>query len=477
MSPSELISRDPCTGEVIWRGPVVDAAGLDALVRRARSAFADWEDARLERRREIALRFADLVRQDREGIARLISRETGKPYWETLTEADSVAVVAISIRAQDARAGDSITEAGGLRAAIRHRPHGVLAVIGPFNFPGHLPNGHIVPALLAGNAVVFKPSEKTLASGLRMAELWAEAGLPEGVFQTAPGAADVGRALVGHDGIDGLLFTGGAAAGRSIHRALADRPDKILALELGGNNPLVAWDVEDAEAAAHLIVQSAYVSAGQRCSCARRLIVPAGAEGDRIVEALVALTDRLRVGAPFDEPQPFLGPVIDSAAADALLAAQDALERSGADAIRKMRRLTPALPLLTPGLIDVTAVAAPPDEEYFGPMLQVRRVETFEAALAAASATRFGLAAGLIGGDEALWKTFWRGVRAGVVNWNRPTAGASSAGPFGGIGESGNHRPSAYYAADYCAWPVAGLEAPTPAFRIETGLVAAGESA
>lgn len=478
MSPSELVSYDPCTEEVVWRGASIDAAGLDVLVRRARSAFADWEETPLEGRREIALRFAAAVRENREAIARLISRETGKPYWETLTEADSVAAkVAISIRAQDERAGETVSEAGGLRQAIRHRPHGVLAVIGPFNFPMHLANGHILPALLAGNAVIFKPSEKTPASGLRMAELWTQAGLPEGVLQVALGAGDIGRALVTHEGIDGVLFTGGAAAGRSIHQALAGRPGKILALELGGNNPLIAWDVEEAGIAAHLIVQSAFVSAGQRCSCARRLIVPAGADGDAIVEAVTDLVDRLRVGTPFEEPQPFLGPVIDNAAADAMLRAQEGLERAGARPIRTMRRPAQGLPLLTPGLLDVTAVADPPDDEYFGPLLQVRRAETFDEALIVASATRFGLAAGLIGGDEALWRRFWRGVRAGVVNWNRPTTGASSAAPFGGTGDSGNHRPSAYYAADYCAWPVAGLEAAKPAFRIETGLFAAGESA
>ena len=474
MSTSELISFDPCTDEVVWRGPVVDGAGLDAIVTTARRASADWADTGVDARRAVALRFAGAVRADREAIARLISRETGKPYWETLTEADSVAAkAAISIRAQDDRAGESVTEAGGVRQAIRHRPHGVLAVIGPFNFPMHLANGHIVPALLAGNAVVFKPSEKTPASGLRMVELWREAGLPEGVLQVAIGGGEIGRALVAHAGIDGVLFTGGAAAGRGIHQALAGRPDKILALELGGNNPLIAWDVAALEDAAHLIVQSAFVSAGQRCSCARRLIVPAGAAGDGIVEALTALVDRLRVGGPFDDPPPFLGPVVDNTAADALLEAQAGLLAAGARPLRVLERVRGDRPLLRPALLDVSGVPTLPDEEYFGPLLQLIRAATFEDALAAARATRFGLAAGLIGGDEALWRRFWRGMRAGVVNWNRPTTGASSAAPFGGVGVSGNHRASAYYGADYCAYPVAGLEAPTPAFRIDTGLAAA----
>jgi succinylglutamic semialdehyde dehydrogenase len=182
------------------------------------------------------------------------------------------------------------------------------------------------------------------------------------------------------------------------------------------------------------------------------------------------LTDRLRVGGPFEDPPPFLGPVIDNDAAASLLAAQEGLLSRGGRAIRRLSRTLPDRPFLRPGLIDVTGVADRPDAEMFGPLLQVIRVGAFDDALAAASATRFGLAAGLIGGDEALYRRFWRGVRAGVVNWNRPTTGASSAAPFGGVGASGNHRPSAFYAADYCAFPVAGLETPSPRFRIQEGM-------
>jgi succinylglutamic semialdehyde dehydrogenase len=168
-----------------------------------------------------------------------------------------------------------------------------------------------------------------------------------------------------------------------------------------------------------------------------------------------------------------MGPVIDNAAADGLLRAQAELVAGQARPLRLLQRVDPARPLLRPALLDVTDASVRPDEERFGPLLQVRRVEGFAEALAAASDTRFGLAAGLIGGDEALYRRFWRGVRAGIVNWNRPTTGASSAAPFGGIGASGNHRPSAFYAADYCAFPVAGLETSGASFRVETGLATA----
>ena len=467
MSRSEIISIDPSTGETVWRGAVDGLAELDAAMARARDGFLAWSALPLAARHAVARAFADLVKARREEIATLLSRETGKPFWETLTEADTLAgKIEVSIRAQAERAGERLVESPGGQARLTHRPHGVLAVIGPFNFPMHLPNGHIAPALIAGNAVVFKPSEKTPASGLLLVELWRRAGVPEAALQAVVGGADLAQALVVHPQADGVLFTGGVAAGRAIHLALAEQPQKIVALELGGNNPLVVWDVADAEGAAHLIVQSAYVSAGQRCSCARRLIVPEGRAGELVVEALAALIDRVRVGAPFDAPPPFMGPVIDMAAADGLLAAQAAL---GGRAVRPMRQPVPQRPFLTPGLIDATGVELA-DVEHFGPLLKLTRAADWDAAMAAANATRFGLAAGLLSDDPARFEDFHRRSRAGIVNWNRPTTGAAATAPFGGPGLSGNHRPGAYYAADYCAYPVAGIEAASTDFRIGTGL-------
>jgi len=233
---------------------------------------------------------------------------------------------------------------------------------------------------------------------------------------------------------------------------------------------VIAWDVPDdrLDAAAALIVQSAYLSAGQRCTCARRLIV--GPDAGPLLDRVAALIDRIVVGAPFDAPQPFMGPVIDNRAADALQAGFAALAAKGASVIRMLARRDMARPFLMPGLIDVTAVRDRPDVELFGPVLQLVRVPDFAAAIAQANATTFGLSAGLIGGDSALYDRFWTETRAGVVNWNRPTNGAASNAPFGGVGLSGNHRPSAYYAADYCAWPVASLEADVADGSIATGL-------
>jgi succinylglutamic semialdehyde dehydrogenase len=336
----------------------------------------------------------------------------------------------------------------------------VVAVFGPFNFPGHLPNGHIVPALLAGNAVLFKPSELTPGVAQAVVTLWEQAGLPPGALQLLQGGREVGMALAAHPQLDGLFFTGASRTGHALHQQFAAQPEKILALEMGGNNPLIVQDVADVDAAVGITLQSAYLTAGQRCTCARRLLVPHGAAGDAFIRRLVDVAARLKAGAWDDPDPPFMGAVISLAAAEALLAAQADIIAQGAVPLLPMRRLQPRTALLSPGLLDVSAVAHLPDEEDFGPLLKLQRYHDFDEALALANATRYGLAAGLLSDRADLYARFWQGVRAGIVNWNRPLTGASSAAPFGGVGASGNHRPSAWYAADYCSFPVAGLEAP-----------------
>jgi succinylglutamic semialdehyde dehydrogenase len=463
-----ITSTEPATGEEIWSGPVGDAAAEVAI---ARAAWAEWASRSVSYRMETMRRFANEVRTREDDFAELIARETGKPYWEAKTEVAAViGKVEISISAYLERTPSKKFDAAlGGKVAVRHKPHGVLAVLGPYNFPAHLPNGHIVPALLAGNAVVFKPSEKTPATGAMLVDCFHAAGVPEGVVRLLIGGPDEGRALASQDGIDGLLFTGSARAGMALHRQFADTPHKILALELGGNNPLVVWDAVDVQSAATIAVQSAFLSAGQRCTAARRLIVKDCEEGP-LVEAITKLIDRIIVDHPMADPQPFMGPVIDLAAADHLQSQYMELLMKGGNAIRRLDRPWEERPYLSPALIDVTDVPNRPDEEMFGPVLQMIRVKDFDAAIDEANNTRFGLAASLIGGSPAQYDTFWANVRAGVINWNKPTNGAPSSAPFGGVGLSGNHRPSAYYAADYCAYPVTSGEADVARATISQGL-------
>lgn len=452
-------SLNPVTQQVVWSGQGATAAQVDVAVQAARQAFPAWASRTLEDRITVLEAFAASLKSQADALAQCIGEETGKPLWESATEVTSmVNKIAISVQSYRERTGEKSGPLGDANAVLRHKPHGVVAVFGPYNFPGHLPNGHIVPALLAGNAVVFKPSELTPKVAELTVKCWIEAGLPAGVLNLLQGGRDTGIALAANSGIDGLFFTGSSRTGNALHQQFAGRPEKILALEMGGNNPLVVDEVGDVEAAVYTVIQSAFISAGQRCTCARRLLVPQGVWGDAFLERLVEVTRNIEVGAYDQQPAPFMGSVISLHAASALLAAQEQLLANGALALLEMTQPHATSALLTPGIIDVSEVSDPLDEELFGPLLQVLRYSDFDNAIALANDTQYGLAAGLLSDSEARYKQFWLQSRAGIVNWNKQLTGAASSAPFGGVGASGNHRASAYYAADYCAYPVASLE-------------------
>ncbi|RWU20679.1 succinylglutamate-semialdehyde dehydrogenase [Pseudomonas alkylphenolica] len=454
-----LQSLDPVSQKVIWQGQGAVAGQVDEAVRAARQAFPAWALQSLEARISVLEAFAASLKANAEALAHCIGEETGKPLWESATEVTSmVNKVAISVQSYRERTGEKSGPLADATAVLRHKPHGVVAVFGPYNFPGHLPNGHIVPALLAGNTVVFKPSELTPKVAELTVKCWIEAGLPAGVLNLVQGARETGVALAANPGIDGLFFTGSSRTGNLLHQQFAGRPDKILALEMGGNNPLVVDEVKDLDAAVYTIIQSAFISAGQRCTCARRLLVPQGAWGDSLLARLVEVCQTITVGAFDQQPAPFMGSVISLDAAKALLNAQAQLLSNGGVSLLGMTQLQASAALLTPGIVDVTAVANRPDEEFFGPLLQVIRYSDFDAAIAEANNTQYGLAAGLLSDSRARYQYFWLQSRAGIVNWNKQLTGAASSAPFGGVGASGNHRASAYYAADYCAYPVASLE-------------------
>lgn len=465
---SDLISKEPATGVTLWTGTTGDA---DAAVSSAREAWPGWAATGLVKRIEIIRRYANQIRSRGDELAELISRETGKPMWESRTEVDSVVKkVDISVTAFAERTPQrQLPSQPNTRVALRHKPHGVLAVLGPYNFPAHLPNGHIVPALIAGNTIVFKPSEKTPAVGQYLVDAFVKAGLPTGVINILHGGPETGKLLTANDELDGVLFTGSARTGIALNRQFASQPEKILALEMGGNNPIIAWDTPDIHSAATLIVQSAFLTAGQRCSAASRLIVK-DTIYDAIVREVKRIADRLIIDEPFASPAPFMGPVIDNGTADGLTESFLALMSHGGKPIKHMARPVEGRPFLTPGIIDVTDLQERPDIELFGPILQVIRVRDFEEAIAEANNTRYGLSSALIGGTAQQYDQYWSNSRAGIVNWNKMTVGASSEAPFGGIGLSGNHRPSAYYAADYCAYPVVSLEAEQLKASIGIGL-------
>jgi succinylglutamic semialdehyde dehydrogenase len=454
-------SLNPAKNNVIWQGKTATVEQVNDAVLSARQAFTNWADTPLNARVRIIEKFAELLTENKQVLAKTIALETGKPLWETTGEIGAmIAKVAISLKAYEERTGTVENPMPGAKAFIRHKPHGVVAIFGPYNFPGHLPNGHIVPALIAGNTIVFKPSELTPMVAEQVVKLWQHAGLPDGVINLVQGEVETGKALASHKQIDGLFFTGSSTTGHLLHEQFAGQPAKILALEMGGNNPLVVKSISDIEATVHDIVQSAFVTSGQRCTCARRLFIEANKQGDAILAKLVEVTKKLTIGHYNDSEQPFMGSMISEKAALSLVTAQTVLQQLGAIPLLVLKHLELGTGFVSPGIIDVTNIAkVVPDEEYFGPLIKVYRYNNFDQAIDEANNTGFGLSAGLLSDSKEDYNHFFKRIRAGIVNWNKPITGASSAAPFGGIGASGNHRASAFYAADYCAYPVASVEA------------------
>ncbi len=453
------VKTDPVNHDTLWQGCDADSEQVAQALQAARAAFPQWAKQDFAVRQGIVEKFAGLLEANKASLTEIIARETGKPRWEAATEITAmINKAAISVKAYHTRTGEQHTEMADGAATLRHRPHGVLAVFGPYNFPGHLPNGHIIPALLAGNTVIFKPSELTPWSGEAVVKLWEQAGLPAGVLNLVQGGRETGQALSALPGLDGLLFTGSAGTGYQLHRQLAGQPEKILALEMGGNNPLIVEDPDDIDAAVHLAIQSAFITAGQRCTCARRLLVKRTPAGDAFLARLVEVSSRLLPQAWNAEPASFLGGLISPQAAEHVYQAWLAHEARGGKTLLAPRLLAEGTSLLTPAIIDMTGVAEVPDEEVFGPLLCVWRYETFDEAIRMANNTRYGLACGLISPQREKFDQLLLEARAGIVNWNKPLTGAASTAPFGGVGASGNHRASAWYAADYCAWPMASLE-------------------
>ncbi|HEU5048050.1 MAG TPA: succinylglutamate-semialdehyde dehydrogenase [Rickettsiales bacterium] len=453
-------SFNPATGKVIWEGNSANKGEVDAAVDAARNAFHEWGFISVDERVKVARKFQEIVMKRKQELSDVLAQETGKMLWDATAEIASMASkLDVALQAYNERTGERFSDASGFKTALRHKPYGVVAVFGPYNYPAHLPNGHIVPALIAGNTVVFKPSELAPLVAEKMMECWEQAGLPAGVVNLVQGERDTGKALSSNPGLDGLFFTGSTATGKILNQQFADAPHKILALELGGNNPLVVHEVEDKQAAAYWTIQSAYITTGQRCTCARRLIVPLGAENDKFIYALVKMTQTIRVGAYDAKPEPFMGPLISDTEAKRLLDAQEQLIRLGGKPLVQMKRLHETLPFVSPGLIDVTDVKDRPDTEWFGPLLQVIRVPDLKAAVEVANNTAYGLSSAIFSDKREHYDYFLKHIRAGIVNWNRPSAGSSANLPFGGRGLSGNNRPTAYYAADYCAYPVASNEA------------------
>lgn len=465
MDPTNNVieSLNPSTEEVIWTGTASSKGEIIEKVRAAKLCQPSWEALGLNARKEIIQKFAVLVKENSEDAAKTISEENGKPLWEGRTEVNSlVNKVQAVFDAYDERAKEKTKDVKGRTSKTRYRAHGVMTVLGPFNFPMGMPNSHVMPALLAGNTVVFKPSERVPKSAEYYIKLWHMAGVPEDVIQIVHGDKAVGDFLIGLPDVNGVLMIGSRFAGVEIQRKLADASDKICALEMGGNSPLVIWDYNDVRVAVHIAVQSAYISSGQRCSSARRIIINR-AVAPQFIDALKNAVESIVVGKQFDtEPIPFMGPLIDRKAVEIFLGFYNELLSKGAAVI------VPAEPIPTlgrnfvkPAIVEVTHIDVD-DVEIFGPLLQLSIVEDLQQAITEANKTQFGLAAGIVTKSKKNYKLFYAGTKAGIINWNQPLTGATTMAPFGGAKASGNYRPAGFLSVDYCSYPCASIEDDNP---------------
>ncbi len=462
---SLLERRSPVDNRVTWKGRWATQQQVHQAVLRAHASFAHWSQTSLEQRIQHAQRYASFLQSHRDAIAQTIALETGKPLWESdLEVVSAMAKVEHAIDAIRKRRWTSVVGTGTSFSTTRFRPLGVMVVLGPYNLPLHLPGAHIVPALLAGNTILFKPSEKAPAVGDWISRAWQAAELPEGVLELANGAVEQAKWAVDAAETAGVLFTGSYSAGKQIHRQLAGRPECLLALEMGGNNPLVVDRIKNRQAAIAIIIQSAYITSGQRCTCARRLIVVDCDENKGFLEELSLSISKIQVGNPLAQTQPFMGTLVSSQAAEETVAAQRELLAAGAEILNEAIVDSRCGAQISPGFVFLPKPFEK-DQEVFGPLLTATVATDLDDAIQCANRTQYGLAAGILTDDRSAYQHFVNHVRAGIVNWNSPTTGASGKLPFGGTGASGNHRPSGYFAADYCSYPVASIEMhelPTP---------------
>lgn len=444
---------------------------IDLAVESANKAFDRWRLEPLENRISYLAKYKENLKRIEIELSEAISREIGKPLWEAKQEvATMINKVDVSINEGLSLIKEKQLDAilPGTNGYWRQRPHGVFVVIGPFNFPGHLANGHIVPALLTGNCVIFKPSEKSPSVGQLMAEALSAAGFPAGVFSLIQGDGEVGRRLTTHDGIDGVLFTGSYDVGLKIKQDTINQYWKLLALEMGGKNSSIVLDDANIETAVYEIMNSAYLTTGQRCSATSRVMISEKLF-DKFVDIFHEKSKKFSIGHPTENP--FMGPLIDQHSVDKYLKFQNIATREGCETVMRGKQLeinykgyyvTPSIHYCANNDLATVKKSVYQQTEIFGPNVLLYKIKDKEEGVRLADATEYGLALSIFTNNYENYSWCFERVRAGVINWNRSTVGASSKLPFGGLKRSGNHFPTAVSASYYCTYPIASLEVSEP---------------
>lgn len=426
-----LESIDPATGEVVGSVPITPARDVQSVVDRARTAQAEWAAAGLETRAETLKKAVALFEERIEEHAELMTREMGKPLKESRAEAKRLGGPSVESEIDEMveALGPEVKESGGLRSTIHHDPLGVVGAITPWNFPMAMPSWMVLPALAAGNAVVFKPSEETPLCGQAYADVLNEV-LPDHVLEVVHGADEQGKAVVASD-VDMIAFTGSREVGKHILKEASGSLKRVI-LELGGKDPMIVLDDADIEKAARFAASNSFRNCGQVCVATERIFV-LDSVADEFEAALTELASAMRVGNGLEDSD--VGPMVNARQRDHVLAQIDAAVGAGARVLaggndHRDNFVTPTV------LTDVTEEMDIGTVETFGPVACVTRVGSVDEAVQRANDTPFGLGAVVFGGDEERAEEVGRRLGSGMVGINR-SAGGVPGTPWVGARESG----------------------------------------
>ncbi len=449
---------------VLWEAGVF-YDHIDLVVESAQKGYEVWRKLSFAERIGYLKKYQEVVRARKDEIALALALEVGKPLWEAKTEAaalDSKVSVTITDSYERIKQETIKEVMPKIDGHVVYRPLGPSFVIGPFNFPCHLANGQILAALLAGNSIIFKPSEKTIYSAQLMVECLHEAGFPEGVINFINGTGHTASKLTSDKRIKGVFFTGSRAVGLRILENTYRDLDKLVALELGGKNSTIIHHDTNMSHALPELLRSCFLTTGQRCTSTSMILVHRKIEQEFIAQ-FKAITERIRVGHPTSKPDPFMGPLIDAQAEKLYFDFCRAGKQEGAEEIVAPRKLDIGVEgyYVSPSI----HYAKRPDlsgkfiqEEIFGPNCFFIPYDDIEEAIAVTNSTPYGLAASVFTRSTDVYQICLRDIEAGLVNLNRSTVGATARLPFGGLKHSGNHRPAAVSMIDHCVGIVASLE-------------------
>jgi succinylglutamic semialdehyde dehydrogenase len=466
-TPSENLTKfSPADLSVeLWRAQIWPDH-VDGVVESALKGFETWRKLSFDERIVFLRRYQEAVKKRGEDIALALAWEVGKPLWEAKTEASAlVSKVDVTIndslkRIQTQTIKEVMPKIDGHTI---QKPIGPSLVIGPFNFPCHLANGQILSNLLAGNSIIFKPSEKTIGSAQLMFEAFVEAGFPAGVINFINGTGEVSGKLTNHPKIKGIFFTGSRAIGKMILKNTHQDLKKMVALELGGKNSTIVHHDAHIPHALPELLRACFLTSGQRCTSTSIILVHKKI-ADEFISQFVDVTKKILVDHPvIAKTPPFMGPLIDAQAENLYLDFCAQGLREGAEELIAAKKLdmpfnghyvSPSLHYLAKADMKGKFV----QEEIFGPNACFFPYEDLDEALHVVNCTEYGLAASVFTRDQSVFQKCLLEIEAGLVNLNRSTVGASARLPFGGMKDSGNFRPAAVSTIDYCVHTLASLE-------------------